>query len=1035
MAGIGFELRKLFNEQGLISQVRAYGYASMTSVGPMILSLIMIIALQIMMTYFGGSFIESELFITTVTYVFVFSIIMTSGLSMVLSRFIADMIFQKKYEHLLSSFYGAIIICLPFSALVSVLFLHGVSASMGYKIATYLFFLELIIIWIQSIYLSALKDYERIVRSFAFGIILALLSGWLLFTFTDIQPTVIAILAIDIGFLAIVIMTLLHFEQTFVKAQSIYYFAFIENVKKYPSLFFTGLFVYSGVYIHSFIYWFGPYGFKVANRYLVMPFYDLPVFYAYMSVVPSLVIFVIVVETGFYEKFRSYYLNVVEGGTFPKISRAKTEMQKSLLLGVSFLIEVQLLFTILGIAIGIIMLPKIGFTMIQLDVFIILSLGFFFFIIMFVLVHLLLYFDDRKGAILISSIYIITNATLTYWMMLIGFDGFGMFIASFISLILAILRILYILRNIDYYTFSSQPLTTRKSKKKTKKWTAKPKTILIFISLFSLVLSACTDENLDPSNEQLISEKEQVEEFVEKGISEDKRIYERDDDTSVKTLYMTVFPDKSGTEDPIGWYELNRMTDRYSEENLDIILAEGDSDGKGPKQGMFGYGDVKSNAKVSLRGNTARYAAQKSYKIKLFDETGLWQNQRIINLNKHSTDLSRLRNKLSFDLFEKIPHITSLRTQFVRLYVKDLSSGNEQTSFEDYGLYTQIEQPNEMFLKSHWLDPYGQLYKVNFFEFQRYPELLRSQSDPLYNKDEFETILEIKGREDHDKLLKMLDDLNNVQIPIEDVVEKHFDLDNILTWTAINILTDNMDTDANNFYLYSPLNSLKWYILPWDYDGGWELQREGNDIRSYQAGISNFWGSTLHNRYFRNQDHIQLLIDKINEVSNYINKDRVKNQLDIYQEIVKPFLSRPPDNNYLPGLSKDFEKELKQIYETPDRGKARFFEDLEKPKPFYLDDVISDGKNLTFSWGISFDLQGNDLLYDFTISKDPAFTQIIASNKDLQKNKISIPKPSNGIYYWKVIVRDSEGHEQIAFDAFTDVDGNDFFGIREFEVK
>lgn len=65
--------------------------------------------------------------------------------------------------------------------------------------------------------------------------------------------------------------------------------------------------------------------------------------------------------------------------------------------------------------------------------------------------------------------------------------------------------------------------------------------------------------------------------------------------------------------------------------------------------------------------------------------------------------------------------MTSLRTQFVHLYVKDLSAGGSSSSYEDYGLYTHVEQPNKQFLRSHMLDPNGQLYKVNFLNIYGIP--------------------------------------------------------------------------------------------------------------------------------------------------------------------------------------------------------------------------------------------------------------------------------------------------------------------------
>lgn len=1034
MAGIGFELRKLFKQEGIVHNVKAYAYSSMTTIGPLVLCISLVFALQKMMRTYQYNYLEMELYIATVTYSFVFSIILTSALSIVLTRYIADMVFEKKYNEILDSFYGALIITLPISAVISFVFLTGVSGSLSYKVAAYILFMELVIICIQSVYLSALKDYLRIVRSYAIGIIITLVIGWLLLSLTDIQQATAALVASAIGFGVIVAMIMHHFEQVFPRTIEKDYFTFMHYFKKYPILVLEGLFVYSGVYVHNMIYWMSPDALVVANQFRLMPFYDLPVFYAYLSVVPSIVVFVVNVETSFYEKFRIYYLNVIDDGTYKSMNQAKVGMQKSLLKELSFLIVVQLMFSIIAIALGLIWLPRIGFTMEQLDLFVMLALAFFFFIIMFVMLHALMYFDDKKGVFVSSGLFIVLNGLLTYGTMKLSIHGLGMFIASFLVLVVVLFRLLYVLRNIDYYTFCSQPLNAQSKQRKWKLSFGKRLSILVLFVVASLVLSACSKEAENPAiSKQGESVVIATPEESDK-LKEDKRLYERDVDSSIKALYITVWPKNNETDEPVGWYELNRMTDRYSEENLTITIAEGTEDGTGPKPGMFGHGADAANAKISLRGNTARYAAQKSYKIKLFDETGLWQEQRTLNLNKHSSDFSRLRNKLSFDLLEQIPNTTSLRTQFVHLYVKDLTAASPETSYHDYGLYTHIEQPNEKFLKTHWLDPYGYLYKVTFFEFGRYPDQLKSLDDPTYDKKEFETILEIKGREEHDKLIAMLEDVNNMKIPIDKVMDKHFDEDNFLTWTAYNILMDNMDTDANNFYLYSPLNSEKWFILPWDYDGAWEQQREERSIKPNQAGISNFWGNKLHNRYFRTDEHIQLLIDKVEQLSAYINEQTVEKQLNEYASIVKPFLFRAPDKQFLSGKNSSYESELQQIIKTPERSLQRFLEDLEKPKPFFMDDVVDSGEKLTFSWQLSFDFQRDELYYDVLVARDPLFTQMIAKQRDLRVNEFQIKKPKSGTYFWKVNVRDADGNEQSAFDMYTDEEGNNYFSVRQFEV-
>ena len=76
-----------------------------------------------------------------------------------------------------------------------------------------------------------------------------------------------------------------------------------------------------------------------------------------------------------------------------------------------------------------------------------------------------------------------------------------------------------------------------------------------------------------------------------------------------------------------------------------------------------------------------------------------------------------------------------------------------------------------------------------------------------------------KGSSDHTKLLEMLQVLNDDSIPMEEILGRYFNAENIAYWMAFQLLTGNVDTQNRNCYLYSPLNSETWYILDWDNDG------------------------------------------------------------------------------------------------------------------------------------------------------------------------------------------------------------------------
>lgn len=207
---------------------------------------------------------------------------------------------------------------------------------------------------------------------------------------------------------------------------------------------------------------------------------------------------------------------------------------------------------------------------------------------------------------------------------------------------------------------------------------------------------------------------------------------------------------------------------------------------------------------------------------------------------------------------EGIPQIVGLRTQFVHLYVKD-ETGSGSKNFEDYGLYTQVEQLNKTALEAHGLDRAGQLYKLNNFEFYRKEDAIRKENDPKFDKKKFEELLEVKGDHDHTKLIDMLDKLNDKSTTGDKILEKYFDAENIQYWLAFQILMGNIDSQNRNMFLYSPQNGTRWYILPWDLDdslrkGERELRRPGAlGQNSSRYGVSNYWGNLLFQRLLKSE--------------------------------------------------------------------------------------------------------------------------------------------------------------------------------------
>jgi uncharacterized membrane protein len=467
MAGIGFELKKLFKGKGVLSNIKAYIYSVMVSLGPFILATIMIVSIQLLLVFMDKPIKEKELFIATVIYAFIFAQIITSGFTMIITRFVSDMLYTKKLDRILSSLYGIIMLVIPISAVPSILFLWGSPLSLEIKLVSYLLFMEVTITYLIMVYLTALKDYMKIVKAFSWGVGLTLALSYIFLRFTSLDTVLGMIIAMNTGFL--VIISLLHsYLKSFFRISSEKgprkYFYFLTYFDRFYSLFFMSFFYTLGLYIHNFLFWGSSLGVKISSTYVYAPLYDVPSFYAFLSVMPSMVVFVVSLETSFYEKYRAYYSLITGKGNYADIENARKSMAWVLWSEIRNVMELQIFFSLIFVVAGFYFLPTIGISALSFDIFLLLVIGAYCNIILLVIILVLLYFEDRRGALFISATFLILNGVFTYGTLLIGERayGFGFFIAAFFSLIAALIELRTYLNNINYHTFCGQPVIQKK---------------------------------------------------------------------------------------------------------------------------------------------------------------------------------------------------------------------------------------------------------------------------------------------------------------------------------------------------------------------------------------------------------------------------------------------------------------------------------------------------------------------------------------------------------------------------------------------
>lgn len=559
----------------------------------------------------------------------------------------------------------------------------------------------------------------------------------------------------------------------------------------------------------------------------------------------------------------------------------------------------------------------------------------------------------------------------------------------------------------------------------------------------SLCLTACGGPPAEKPAESARSV--QVEETKEIGQTRPKdksALYQNNDPYDVISMYLTVRRGNDSDNTNHSWEEVNTYsTYYYDENNLDRYKVEGllqVGDETGPLPGELGYQAMTPNATVQIRGKTTSRAQQKSYKIRLMKDKGMWRDQRTIILNKHIFDTLRFRNKLSYDMMTRIPDMVSARTQFVHLYVKDQTGeGAAAEKFADYGLYTQVEQMNTRYLRNHGLDESGQLYKAEMFEFMPYEDSLKLKTDPDYDQKAFEKVLEIKGSDDHTKLLRMLEELNNYALPIEEVFGKYFDEDNYFTWLAFQMLTGNPDVVTQNFYLYSPLNSQKWYFISWDNDGAWGYGKKlaaGQTAYNYETGISQFWGCVLHQRVLKNENYRKKLDQKVQMVREILTKDLLADCAEKYHRTVRPFLTRMPDNQYSGVTAEGMDGQLPHIPDEIEYNYQLYLESLVRPMPFYVTPPQLSGGRLQFIWNAAYDLAGGEIAYKFELASDYQFGSLIYSEEGLSIPQVECGQLPAGQYFFRVTAKNVAGKEQTAMEKYIAADDKEYLGISMFYV-
>lgn len=456
MAGIGFELRKLLRKETLVGLLQAYTLAGIIGSGPWVLSIVGILAIGLLSNALAAPSHQVTQFQTSVTYLIASSLILTGGLQLAFTRFVSDRLFEHQNEVVMPNLVGAltVVALLASGVATMVVFVLFPDESVLYRILMLSSFTLLCTIWIVTIFLSGMKRYKEIVALFALGYGITVVLALLLRRF--------GLEGLLTGFFlghCVLLWGMLALTAYDFRPQRLIAFDFSRPEMRYPSLLAIGTLYNLGIWADKFMFWLFPDTSEpVVGLLRASIIYDLPVFLAYLSIIPGMAVFMVRIETDFVEYYDKFYDAVRSGGSLEYIEDMRDEMLYSIRQGLAEIGKIQTLAVLITFVAGPSLLELLGISALYLPLLHLQVIGAGLQVVLLSVLNVFFYLDQRRIILALCLEFLVLNVILTGFSLWKGaaFYGYGFTVAVLITLCTGLALLDRKLNRLEYETFMLQ---------------------------------------------------------------------------------------------------------------------------------------------------------------------------------------------------------------------------------------------------------------------------------------------------------------------------------------------------------------------------------------------------------------------------------------------------------------------------------------------------------------------------------------------------------------------------------------------------
>ena len=408
MAGIGFELKKIYGRKTLAANLWGTVYSTMTTIGPAVLSAVLLLLLEFLLDRAGLTLLEERFFIASTSYTFVIATLTAVLFAAPVSRYISDCIFLDRECDICPSAFGVMMLSSVVSGTIMFLLCAGMyfqdQVPMLFLISYYFLGVLVTDVYSMMTYASALKHYKALTFGFFLGFLLAVAVYFLCIRQLGIDKVTSAYIAMVCCYFLILFTLIYQCVKAFGMPRG-RYFAFLAYFRRYPKLAVAGLSYTLGIYCPTLIYWFFSEISEKVSILLTAPSYDYALFLAVFVNMPSLVIFVVKVETAFYEKY-TLYVSALNNGAYDLIQKERDVMGRTLRHQLFFVYEIQFIITVVLVCLVSVFFPYLNASAHMLQLFAMLSLAVYTVFCMYFTIVVFYYFSDYGGACISALVFL-----------------------------------------------------------------------------------------------------------------------------------------------------------------------------------------------------------------------------------------------------------------------------------------------------------------------------------------------------------------------------------------------------------------------------------------------------------------------------------------------------------------------------------------------------------------------------------------------------------------------------------------------------